>query len=77
MSCGLSEDDIDVLYTLYHRRSVRSNHSMNSKLLKKIYDRRHIAVANILKKLSNEGYITKLPKGDSKYYISIHSALTD
>ena len=70
MSCGLSDDEIDVLYFLYHKRSVRSDRTTNSKLLKKIFDRRHIAVADVLKKLSNEGYITKIPKGDPKYYIS-------
>ena len=70
MTCSLSEDEIDFLYVLYSRHCIRSNRSMNIGLLKRIFVKRDFEVDDVVRKLSNEGYITKVPKSNDKYYIS-------
>jgi hypothetical protein len=70
MTCDLSIDEIEFLYVLYSRHCIKSNRSMNLKLLKKIFEQRNFDIKKIVKTLSNGGYITEVPKSDSKYYIS-------
>jgi len=70
MTCNLSQDDIDFLYVLYSRHCIRSNRSLPIELLKRIFVKRDFDVKDVVKKLSNDGYITQIPKSDGKIYIS-------
>ncbi len=75
MSCGLSEETLFILKRLYTSRCLSSNEGYHSKKLNKIYlkkfpDRGHLSFKKAIKKLLNEGYITKISKKEDKYYIS-------
>lgn len=47
-----------------------SNRSMNSKLLKRICQKRVSDFDKSIKNLLNSGLVAIIPKGDKKYYIS-------
>jgi hypothetical protein len=71
MTCGLSKDEIDFLYVLYSHHNISSSHSQNLELLKRMFAKRvGFDAKEVVKNLSNGGYITKVSKKDDKYYIS-------
>lgn len=70
MSCGLSEDEIYILNILYFKHCFSSGHEMNSKLIKKRYDRKgYVNFDGAIRTLLKRGYIVTVPKKDPKYYI--------
>ncbi len=75
MSCGLEPPHLYILYILYSNYNFTEKTTYHGDKLKflfnKKFDEREFKFKKIVKKLLNEGYITKLPKktGD-KYYLS-------
>jgi hypothetical protein len=70
MACGLSDDELFILYVLYTNRCLAKNRSFHSKKLEHLYKKKlssnfQRAIKNLLKR-----YITPIKKQELKYYIS-------
>jgi hypothetical protein len=71
MTCGLTEEELFVLYLLYSNRNLRSNRGYHSDKLNKLYQRKFGKDAeDTLKFLVNEGYLSRIGKSPPKYYIN-------
>ncbi len=70
MSCGLSDGALFILDLLYTQRCLARNRGYNSEKLSKIYTRKFSSdFEDTIRELLGL-YITQIPKGDIKYYIS-------
>jgi hypothetical protein len=71
MSCGLSDDALQVLYILYHSKCFRDDRGYHSKKLEKIISKKiHSNFEDVIKELKREGHITQIKKKEIKFYIS-------
>lgn len=71
MTCGLSEDELFILYVLYSHKCLASNRGKHSEQLKSIYRKKFSSdFKRAIKSLLNKGYITPIKKKELKYYIS-------
>ena len=73
MSCGLSDGELFILDFLYRNRNLASNRGQHCKKLEGIFNRKYSLKPKFekaIKTLLNKGYITQIPKKNTKYYIS-------
>jgi hypothetical protein len=71
MVCGLTDDELFVLYILYSHRNFRADAGYNSKKLQRNYSKKYDRDFGAgTKRLKNRRYITSIKKKDEKFYIS-------
>lgn len=74
MSCGLEPPHLFILNVLKSNRCISKSRGFNENKLKGLFiekfDTQEYKFKRIIQRLLNEGYITKLDKKDTKYYIS-------
>lgn len=75
MSCGLAEETLFILKRLHTSRNFSSDKGFHSEKLKNLYNKKYpgrgyLSFDNSIKKLLNDGYITRIRKSEIKYFIS-------
>jgi hypothetical protein len=72
MPCGLSDDELFILYVLYKGRNFKSSSGYHCKKLEKIYIKKKFPLKfdKTINNLLNKGCIAQIRKNDIKYYIS-------
>ena len=74
MSCGLSEEELFILYRLYTSRCFKASSGFHSEKLKKAFKYKFKKdgkrFSKSVKKLLNEGYMAAIKKKSMKYYIA-------
>lgn len=71
MVCALETDELFILNVLYINRCVRSNRSFNlGQIAKQFRAKFNKDPEDVARELQRRGFITTIPKKDTKYYIS-------
>ncbi len=71
MTCNLGNEDLFILNLLYSNRNLKSNAGYHSEKLNRLFKRRFNRDAkDAIKRLTNDGYISRIGKSPPKYFIS-------
>lgn len=72
MACGLSRDQLDFIFYLYHHRCFKSERAKRYEAIKRdLSDKLESDLDDVIKSLLSEGYLAKTKKKGVNYYIDI------